>query len=297
LFGIGKDAMPVTVTGGTNYQATVSFSFTASDSDETNIPILGFKVYRSSDAVNFAQVGLINYGSLSTGTAGVHTYKDAESTLEVNRTYWFKVVAFTDDSHMKESAVTSATLLPPFTTSLVAPATESTLDVSVKLPDYVFSISDPAILSGALANDLLYFAPAIKQKDGPYVFYGEFYYRFGATPFLAFRFGSNFHNVLGSFPGSLSDYIVIDGGTITLKSALLNQVTNMWNYTPIAYQSGVTFEWDMFGNNIGTLGTISGMNPVFLQRTGVGGGISRSYADAYEKGNQTINGWFEFTVK
>lgn len=294
--GPAPDGMPVTSTGGTSYRSTVAFKLQSASTGGSAIPVLGYDVYRSTDGVNFRKIGSMNYGTLSTGVSGLHTFHDVDSSLAVGTQYWYKVVAFTDDTHTKESALMTTMLLPPFTASLVAPAHEGIVDVSESFPDYSFSISDPTVLSYDVA-DRMYFAPALREKDGPYAYYGEFIYLFGPTPLLAFRSGSSLYDVVGSFGGTLADYIVFDGGKVTLKAALLNNATNYYGM-PITYKSGVSYDWDMFGNYTaaGNLGSSSGMNPIYLQKT-LTNGVARSYADIYQKGNQTLNGWFEFTVK
>jgi hypothetical protein len=289
--------------GYISYRTAITFKFQDAASAGNAVPILGFKVARSEDGTNFAQIGVKNYGSLSTGASGTHTYYDTDSLLSSGKTYWYKITAFTDDSHTKEgSSAAGIAFLPAYTASLVSPTNKATIAVAAA-PDYSFTISDSSLWSSSVSNRF-YFAPLIRAKTGTLLFYGEFYYNFaGATDAakLVFRNSNSYYSVVGNLGGTLSDYITFDAATglVTLKAALFNATTNWYNATDPAYASGITYEWDLFGqwSGSGSLGGASYMTSSWFQKTSATGIVSKSLADTYENGQQTTNGWFSFTVQ
>jgi len=286
--------------GSIYYRSAVTFKFMTAASGGSNVPILGFKVYRADAAgTNWKYLDTVNYGVLSTGTSGTHTYYDIDSTLGLGTDYRYKVLAFSDDAHTKESAATNAMhFLPPFTASLATPTNKKTVDVSTSYPDFTFTISDPSLLDPAV-SDYYYFAPVIRSKTGTIAYKARCIYRL-ATGDLLFYYGSNAYSVTGTFGLDPADYIAVDAatGTITLKAAFftdpnLASYMNSATYAALALQSGTTYEWDLFGTYTGSASTNVAS---YFYKAG-SGATSYSYADCYSNGQQTLNGWYSFTVR
>lgn len=295
-FGKGKssDGLVSLGTGPISYRAAITFKFQTASSGGSAVPILGFTVYRSEDdGLTWAQVGAVNYGALSTGSAGTHTFYDTDSGLEVGTAYKYKVVVFTDNCHKKESAVMGPVkLLPAFTASLAAPANKSKQIDASNLPNFEFTISDPSLWD-VNVSDAFYFSPVIRRADGQYVYIGLFYYIFSSQR-LAFYYPAGGGYYLFSVVDT-ADLIQFDSttGTVSLSPDLFYSVTNYATGGDLIFNSGATYEWDIFGNYTGNASTNTA---AYFQKSGTGS-VSRSYADVYQNGQQTLNGWFSFTVK
>lgn len=295
-FGGGKAAegMNPLPTGPVTYRATLSFKFQTLETGGDAIPILGFKVLRSADnGLSWTQVGAVNYGALYTGNAGTHTFYDSDSQLETGVDYTYKIIVFTDDTHQKESSpIGPAHFLAPFTASLVGPANRTKEVDPGELPDFTFTISDPTLWDSAVA-DRFYFSPVIRKADGTHAYIGLFYYRL-ADKRLAFYYPAMAGWYAFSVPYTAT-LISFDPatGTVTLNPALFSYLTNYATGNDLALESGVTYFWDIFGNYTGSATTNA---PAYFQKVGTGY-TSRSYADVYQNGQQTLNGWFSFTVK
>lgn len=297
-FGKGSsvNALILPASGAASYRASVSFKFMTAASGGSNVPILGFRVERSDDGSSFVQVGDVNYGDLSAGSAGTHTFYDDDSNLTTGVSYIYRVTAYTDDTHTKIASTGSLKILPAHTASLVYPANKGTIDVASGNPDFAYSISDPSLWAAAV-SDRYYFAPLIRSKDGNIVFYGEFVYVFASNS-LNFRNGNSYSPVVENFGGSIEDYITFAAGTVTLKAALFIDATNWWNGVTPSFTKGATYEWDIFGQyaGSGSLGGSSNMTASWFQKSGANA-ISKSLADVYQNGQETLNGWFSFTAK
>lgn len=282
------------------YRSAVSFKLMTAASGGANVPILGFKVFRSDDlGSTWKFLDTVNYGAPSTGVSGTHSYYDIDSALGLGTDYRYKVVAFTDDAHVKESAATNAMhFLPPFTASLATPTDRKTVDISSSYPDFTFTISAPGLLDPAV-SDYYYFAPVIREKTGTIVYRARCIYRL-ATGDLLFYYGSNAYSVTNSLGLDPANYIAVDpaSGTITLKAAFftdpnLASYMNSATYAALELRSGVTYEWDLFGTYTGSAST--NVASYFYK---AGSGVtSYSYADCYSNGQQTLNGWYVFTVR
>lgn len=302
LFSIsaGSESTGGLESGAIYYRSAVSFKFMTKKTGGTDVPILGYKVYRSQDSGNtWKLIDTVNYGYLSTGASGVHTYYDIDSALSLGTDYRYKIVAFNDDTHSCESAATTAMhFLPAFTASLASPATKKTIDISTAYPDFTFTVSEPGLLDAGV-SDYYYFAPVIRTKTGTIVYKARCIYVL-ATGDILFYYGSSAYSVASSLGLDPADYIAVDAdtGRITLKAALFTDANlasymNSASYSAMTLQSGVTYEWDLFGTYTGTASTNVAS---YFYKSG-GGATSYSYADCYSNGQETLNGWFSFTVK
>jgi hypothetical protein len=305
-FGANQGAKALTPisTGSVSYRAALTFQFV--DANSIDVPILGFRVYRSTDGgTSYTLAGTVNYGKLSVGTKddkttnGTHTYYDADSSLTEGVSYTYKVEAFTDDVHTLTSNPTGAmAFLPAFTSSLASPANKAA-SVDPATTSFTFTVSNRALWNASI-SDYYFFAPLIKSKDGTIVYYGQFFYDFAADK-LYFYYSSpasayDITQYCGS--SSLADYFSFDAasGTITLKPALFCANTNYGTGATPSYSSGATYEWDIFGYASGTLGDPSYMTASWFQKSAKNA-VSKSLADVYQNGQDTLNGWYSFTAQ
>mgnify|MGYP001346087474 CR=1 FL=1 len=277
-----------------SYRAAVTFKLL---DGTNNVAIRGFDVSRSTDGATWTKVGTVNYGTLSTGSNGVHTYFDTDSALETGVTYYYKIRAFTDSANYKESDVTAqAKLMAPFQANLSTPANQTSFDYNpaspaTTIPEFKFTISNTDLWN-ATESDYFYFFLTIKEKSGDWKYIGRFRYRFISTPRFECKVGNAWYGLtsLGLAAGAIN----YDNGTITIKPAvLLNGYTNAATGAAIEFEEGVTYEWDIRGD-LAVLG--SSDHPAYFEKTYTGG-VSKSYADVYSTGANTINGAFEFYVE
>jgi hypothetical protein len=286
------DSLTGLATGSISYRTAITFKFQTAESGGSAVPILGFKAYRSSDGgTNWSLIGVENYGGLTTGSNGTHTYYDADSQLEEGVEYEYKIVAFTDDTHTKESAVMGpVTFLPAFTASLVGPANKTNAVDANALPDFTVQRSNPDLYDVSAA-DGVYFSPVIRTADGTHVYYGYFYYATSSGKLYYWTGSSWAYYTAVNAP----NYITLDAVTciVSLKPAIFNAATNRATGAALQLESGTTYYWDIFGDYEGN----ASVNvSAYFVKSGTNC-ISRSYADVYQNGQQTLNGWFSFTVE
>ncbi len=301
IYGVSRDYFKNTKTtdsltglasGSISYRAAITFAFQDAASGGNAVPILGYRVYRSSNnGADWTLIGTENFGTLSTGYGGTHVYYDADSQLEEGVEYEYKITAFTDDTHTNESAVMGPIkFLPAFTASLVSPANKTKSIDATALPDFTVQISNPDLYDAAVA-DGVYFSPVIRTADGTHVYYGYMYYAFSSGK-LYYWSGSTW---LYYAAASVANYIAVDSATgiVSLKPALFNAATNRATGDALQLESGVTYYWDIFGDYEGSASTNVA---AYFIKSGTNC-VSRSYADVYQNGQQTLNGWFSFTVE
>ncbi len=286
------DSLTSLPSGSISYRAAISFMFQTASSGGSAVPILGYTVYRSEDfGVSWTAVGTVNYGAFSTGWSGTHTFYDTDSQLTTDLAYKYKVTVFTDNIHTKTSDVTGLVhFLPPFTVSLSGPANKSTAIDSANLPNFEFTISDPRLWSSSVA-DGFYFSPVIRNVDGTNVYIGYLYYQF-STGQLQFWYPAGPYWVAEA---SVTSLLSFDSATgkVSLDPRIFNALTNCATGADVALESGLTYYWDIFGNYTGNDTTNTA---AYFQKSGTNS-LSRSYADVYQNGQETLNGWFSFTVK
>jgi len=283
----GLDPLP---TGPISYRTAISFNFQSNSSSGDAVPILGFKVFRSEDlGFTWKQVGAVNYGYLF---AGSHTFYDTDSQLTTGVAYEYKIIVFTDDIHTKESsAIGPVWFLPPFTAALSEPANKSVTINQDNLPYFKFIISDARLWNRAI-SDYFYFSPVIRKADGPYAYVGYFYYNFKNDLLGYYDVEDGWSYMSAEVTAT---YLHFDSatGTVSIDPRLFAAKTNYATGTDLQLESGVTYYWDIFGNYSGSSST--NVSPYF-SKYGTNC-VSRSYADVYQNGQQTLNGWFSFTVQ
>lgn len=283
--------------GTTDVSYRTQLTFKVVDGAAANVGIRGFEVLRSNDGgVSFKSIGTQNYGYLSTGAGGVHTYFDADSKLEEGTTYFYKIKAFTDAANTLLSDSAGAKVMAPVSASLVGPANRSTVAfdlVNGVGPAFSFAIDNTALWSAA-ESDYFYFQLTVNEKAGPYTYLGRFRYNFATSKFQ-FRYGSNYYDFDAIYGGANSDYMSYAGGVITMADFLtfLGE-TNYVSSAAADWKPGTAYEWDIVGTVEGITDTTS--HPAWFQKS-FAGGISKSYVDGYSEGANTANGRFEFVAE
>lgn len=278
-------------TGPISYRVSLSFRFI--DNSNNDEPILGFKVLRSEDGSQWKHISTVNYAILYDGDSeGYHYFYDTDSSLTTNKSYYYKIIAFTDDIHKKESNVIGpAKFLPPFTLSLTSPVDHAIVDPS-NLPDFIFTISDPSLLDGNTST-YMYFSPVIRNASGDYAYVGYFAYDLEYNSLYYWNYTENNYVSLSN----PDPYISINkmNGTITLHPSIFTGLaSNYATEAPLMLNSGAAYFWDMFGfYDYG-----SNDWPVYFEAgDSTEHWVSRSLADGFSTGAQSTNGWFSFSVK
>ena len=303
IYGVSRDYFKKTkttdsltglATGPITYRTAITFKFQTASSGGSAVPILGFRVYRSSDiGVNWSLIGTENYGVPTTGVGGTHTYYDADSQLKEGVEYEYKITAFMDGANTNESAVIGPVeFLPAYTASLKDPANKSAAIDAANLPNFTFTISDPSLWDAAV-SDYFYFSPVIRKADGTHVYIGYMLYSFDDDGL--YYWDGNFYTPIEGISLNTADVISFDAptGTVSLSPELFNIDTNYAAYADLELESGATYYWDIFGDYTGSADSNVAS---YFQKSGTNC-VSRSYADVYQNGQQTLNGWFSFTVE
>jgi hypothetical protein len=272
--------------------------------------ILGFDVYRSSDGSSYSKIETVNLGSLYTNSSygSAFYYLDYDSSLSLGTTYYYKVKAFSDDSHYSSfSPILSAAFVAPFKDYLSSPSDSATISSS---PTFSFYISNTDLWSSSAA-DYFYFSLLVKDSAGNVAFYGEYRYSFARSEFEA----PGAYYTSGSYKGAAnwSSYKVASGisyssGTISIVASTACAAGYVDTYVQssgLSLSSGTTYEWDVYGDwpygyYYGyEVGTSSVMEPAYFVKSGSsssssGSAAGISFANTYASGNASSNGSFEF---
>lgn len=290
---LGTSASP------SSYVSRISFYLQQNGSPAS---ILGFDVYRSTNSFTFSKVARVNLGRLrsTTDLNSAFSYSDYDPTLALGTTYYYKVVAFSDDSNFSPySPVLWSRFLPPFTLSLVSPADGSSL---ASTPNLAFSISSQSLWSGA-QSAYFNFSLFVRDKAGATVFYGEYRYDFATGRFEApGSYGSD--GVADWTSPIAASGLSYSNGTITINPALacaatFDDATATGSRIALSLSSGQTYEWEIFGDwlgsSYGAVGSSTAMDSASFLAAGSTGSLSASYANTYEGGEGSLNGSFSFT--
>ncbi len=279
-FGLSRDIFVVSPVDGknTSYSAYVQFNV---GSGATAPGIRGFEIWRSTDGVNYLKIATNQYGSLSTGSSGIHFYYDNDPSLTENVTYYYKVKAFNGNTgsnggYTPESPALSARFLAPHTVSLASPAMDSV--VATLTPTLAFTISNPSLFDPAV-SDFYRFYLFVKDKLGNTVYGQSYRYNFAAARFEKLS-GSSF--VDASSEVSVSS----DKATLSIK---LPATANLL--------PGLTYEWSVFGTKGGASASASDAASFIRFTPGSNSqAFGRSYGSTYEKSYGAINGFYTLIV-
>ena len=251
--------------------------------------ITGFEIDRSTDAKLWTKVATKQYANavMPTPLGSSFIYTDNDPTLQLGVTYYYRVRCFNGNTtknggYSQYSAPIGSAFLPPFTTRLAAPATE-TISSSLT-PKLTFTISNPALFDPAV-SDYFFFYISIMEKTGTAQSYGQGYrYNFAAG-----RFES-------STKGVWSDASSMVSMDATHTLITINSPTGH-------FQNGVSYQWSIFGTSTPTTSdpivTPSSFEKYmypYNDSNSPNYGVARSQGSTKDHEYGAVNGYFTLTI-
>jgi hypothetical protein len=301
------EAMQALDSGPASYRIWLSF-YVQKNSNNLDQPILGFRVYRSENGgSSYKYLATVNYGY---PVSGQHTYYDWDGALRPEKSYKYKITAFTDSNNNHDLSESSAPiqLLAPYTISLTSPADGAKLS-SGTIPTLKFRLSETSLWSSD-KSDGFAFMPAIRKKTGETIFCGMYMYDMESDMLSYWDMPDwNWKEIVKTDSETLSDYFTFNKGTgeITLKQAALIADANLYSAGAPVLSAGVTYEWDIFGwwSDGNDPGNSENVDPpcFFKEETAHDSRYrsiyseSYSFSDSYEDGMDALNGWFELIAE
>lgn len=328
--GSGHGVMPQALNPieGHNSSYVAAFVFSVVDNASTPVPIMGFNLLRrekgSTDAPKF--VSRTHYDEPKTETRpgwGVHQGFDTSSELEEGKEYEYEIEAFTATDTLK-SPVLTGKVMEAFTYSLKAPENRKKISAAEAANmSYSCTISNKKLLTTEQA-DWCDLGLLILDGQGQPVFGSKFRYVFdGVTVGIGgantttgpdllidtIGFGSGvkrfsykqqlatplqtYYNI-----NKLEDLITVDSSTgiitITDKFVKIAQF-NVAAGTPIEYQSGVNYQWDIqdWGKSAISLRDDRALRIVKMYDSNQ----SRTMGNNSSSGSNAVNGRFTFVIE
>jgi len=318
LFSVGEDAF---THNSSHYSNIIYFKV---KNGSSHVSCIGFDVYRKcvDDNEEFRLVKHFVYNLPKTSSNGYsnssyHILKDNDGVLEDEKTYQYKIVAFTDDG--KKSKLDSSPTLKlkvPKSTSLLLdyPVNEAVTKEQTKNMDYVFKLSNPKILETAKEIRLGFL---ISDRKGVVLYASKFKYVFedssssnkdeiyfaklnDAKISQGYYLGTNYSIKRSSVtPKAVQDLIKIDKTTgvikLTKDFTSITQV-NLTGQGRILYKEGNAYYWDVLDWGVKPYSDFDdkACKIVSKEKDGV---IIVSNTNDYENGNNALNGRAEFTIR
>nr|WP_315313914.1 dentilisin complex subunit PrcA [Treponema denticola] len=330
--GSGHEVMPQALNPveghNSSYMAVFVFGVVDKTTPTTSVPIMGFDVFRkekgSPDAPKF--VSRTHYDEPKTETNpgwGAHQGFDTSSELEEGKEYEYTIKAFTATGTL-ESPVFTGKVMEAFTYSLKTPKNREKISAAdAANMSYSCTISNKKLLTKEEA-DWCDLGLLILDGQGQPVFGSKFRYVFdGVTVGIGgantttgpdllidtIGFGSGvkrfsykqqlatplqtYYNI-----NKLEDLITVDSSTgiitITDKFVKIAQF-NVAAGTPMEYQSGVNYQWDIqdWGDNAYGLNDDRALRIVKMY----GSSQSRTMGNNSSSGSNAVNGRFTFVIE
>ena len=315
LFSIDRDAF---TKNSSHYSNTLGFKV---KKDFNHIACLGFDVYRKcvDDGEDFRLIKHFVYKTPKiSSNSSEHTLSDNDGELEDEKTYQYKIVAYTFDG--KKSKLESSPMLElkvPKSTSLllVSPVNVAITKDEAKGMDYVFKFSNPKILEtakeirlGFLISDrqgnipyclkfkYVFNDPKSSGKDEIYfaargdekMYQGQYYY------------GTDYSKKRNSITNKqLEDLIQVDKttGTVSLKKDFTSLGANLAKEPrSISYIEGGAYYWDILDWGADEYSDSDDFATKIIsdEKNGV---VIVSYTNDFYNGNNAWNGRGEFTIR
>ena len=320
---------------GHNSSYVAAFVFSVVDNAPPNapVPIMGFNLLRrekgSTDAPKF--VSRTHYDEPKTETRpgwGVHQGFDTSSELEEGKEYEYEIEAFTATDTLK-SPVLTGKVMEAFTYSLKAPENRKKISAAEAANmSYSCTISNKKLLTTEQA-DWCDLGLLILDGQGLAVFGSKFRYVFdgvtvgiggGSTTgpdllidTIGFASGGvrrlSYKQHLAATPqilsylqshgiNNLNDLITVDSSTgiITITDKFLKIAQfNVVAGTPMEYQAGVSYQWDIqdWGDNAYGLNDDRALRIVKMY----GSSQSRTMGNNSSSGSNAVNGRFTFVIE
>jgi hypothetical protein len=282
--GLSRNLFAITPvdSNAVTYEPDIFFSL--KNANGSTAGILGYDILRSTDATHWTKIASNLFYSLTSASSLVYT--DNDPTLKLGVTYYYKVRCFDGNTtnnggYTQDSTPVGAAFLPPFTTNLVAPASES---VSLTLkPQLTFSITNPALFDPAV-SDYFYFYLYVKEKTMSAASYGQ-----------AFRY--NF--ALNRFESSVTGVWADISSAVSVDSAHTNITLNMAGLSTTSatyFQPGVSYEWSIFGTSSGSASSFRKFVYPYNDPTSTSYAVALSQGSTYEHSYGAVNGYFTLTI-
>jgi len=329
----GHEVMPQALNPieGHNSSYMAAFVFSVVDNAPPNapVPIMGFNLLRrEKGSGEFKPVSRTHYDRPKTETRpgwGGHQGFDTSSELEEGKEYEYKIEAFTA-TDILESLVLTGKVMEAFTYSLKAPENRKKISVATAANmSYSCIISNKKLLTKEEA-DWCDLGLLILDGQGLALFGSKFRYVFdGVTVDIG---GGNtttgpdlLIDTIGFAPGnkprrfsykqylatplhtdysinSLDDLITVDSSTglITITNKFLKIAQfNVVAGTPMKYQAGVSYQWDIqdWGDNAYGLNDDRALRIVKMYDSNQ----SRTMGNNSPSGSNAINGRFTFVIE
>nr|AFV33667.1 PrcA [Treponema denticola] len=319
---------------GHNSSYVAAFVFSVVDNASTPVPIMGFNLLRrekgSTDAPKF--VSRTHYDEPKTETRpgwGVHQGFDTSSELEEGKEYEYEIEAFTATDTLK-SPVLTGKVMEAFTYSLKAPENRKKISAAEAANmSYSCTISNKKLLTTEQA-DWCDLGLLILDGQGQPVFGSKLRYVFDGVT-VGIGGGSTtgpdlLIDTIGFAPGNkprrfsykqhlaatpqilsylqshginnLNDLITVNSSTgiITITDKFLKIAQfNVVAGTPMEYQAGVSYQWDIqdWGDNAYGLNDDRALRIVKMY----GSSQSRTMGNNSSSGSNAVNGRFTFVIE
>ncbi|MBB6479816.1 hypothetical protein [Spirochaeta isovalerica] len=234
-------------------------------------------VLRSDDGGNTYKVLDRNLTFSNPTSAGNYSYSDFDPTIELEHSYFYKVIAYNGSGASEESESVSLTLLPPHNTLLTAPANKSTSDSL--MPEFTFSITNTELLDTDRAQ-YLQFQLQIRDTTAPIY----------SLPIKWDRVNNTLDILGNAVPSEYVGYFVNEdtaAGTITVYYSGFNLIFGL-----SGLEAGKTYEWNIIDEGHGTYFS----NEYYNNDGTILLGQEQSLASNSASGQGTLNGWFTLTI-
>lgn len=312
-----------------SYMAVFVFGVVDKTTPTTSVPIMGFDVFRkekgSLDAPKF--VSRTHYDEPKTETNpgwGAHQGFDTSSELEEGKEYEYTIKAFTATDTL-ESPVFTGKVMEAFTYSLKAPENRKKISAAdAANMSYSCTISNKKLLTKEEA-DWCDLGLLILDGQGQPVFGSKFRYVFdkvvgvssigpdleidtigfvsGGVRRLSYKRYLAIHPQISVYLQShginkLEDLITVNSSTgiITITDKFLKIAQfNVVAGTPMEYQSGVNYQWDIqdWGKNSISLKDDKALRIVKMYDSNQ----SRTMGNNSSSGSNAVNGRFTFVIE
>ncbi|MGP1439489.1 MAG: dentilisin complex subunit PrcA [Treponema sp.] len=310
LYSVGRDEEIGT---GSHYTAELSFDVKIGTS---SIPCKCFDLYRKcvEENTDFVLVKrVVNKTAVAATPNKPHLIYDSDGLLEDEKTYQYKVVAYTPEG--KKSALSNSTqveiVVPKSTTLLLEhPVNRSITLNEAKNLEFIFRFSNPKALKNAKEMKL---GLLITDRIGACLYGSKFKYVFdeGGKPELYFAksedkirkngryVGTNYSQKLKSLSGkSIQDVILVDveNGIVKIKKDFISiKDTNIAVNNKIIYKKGLVYYWDVCDwGSADDVGSFRAAKIVMKQSDNVTVIIP---VNDYKNGDNAWNGHAQFGVK
>lgn len=253
IYSVGQDEK---TKSSSHYTSNISFE--AKKNGEA-INLSGFDLYRKEEKGDFEFIKHVAYKTLKNQT---HKVSDTDGGLEDNKTYQYKIVAYTADKRKSSLNKSEAlSIKVPKSTALLLeyPVNRTITMLEAKNLDYVFKFSNSEILKDAVemragflisnrVGNVLHgskFRYVFKDFDGkPAIYFAR---RSDAILKTGGYYGTKY-SIKGNKIANIDDLISVDQekGLIIIKKDFFNLAEiNIIEKKSVKYEKGASYYWDI----------------------------------------------------